>query len=109
LGSFFADQQSHGDRSGPGWYGRIGGACPVQGIGEVDGVPWYFRARGERWSLEFGVGELPDGELVGEAIFERGGYVGPWPDAGWIGVRHAWSLIARSIAEFRVWRAGEAK
>lgn len=35
----------------------IGGNCPVQGQGTIDGVPFYFRARGEHWS--FSVGQDP--------------------------------------------------
>lgn len=29
----------------------LGGNCPVQGEGTIDGVPFYFRARGEHWTL----------------------------------------------------------
>lgn len=35
----------------------IGGHCPVEGEGTMDGIPFYFRARGNRW--EMAVGELP--------------------------------------------------
>jgi hypothetical protein len=34
------------------------GRCPVQGEGEIEGLPWYFRARWQRWSLEV---ETPNG------------------------------------------------
>ena len=42
----------------------IEGNCPVQGYGSVDGMCFYFRARGAGWSFEvheriFGQGELP--------------------------------------------------
>jgi hypothetical protein len=37
----------------------IGGNCPVQAEGTILGEPFYFRARGERWSL--GIGEDPVG------------------------------------------------
>lgn len=33
------------DKSGEGWEGHVGGFCPVQGEGTVDGLNWYFRAR----------------------------------------------------------------
>ncbi|WP_255425037.1 MULTISPECIES: hypothetical protein [Corallococcus] len=29
---------------GNGWSGDFGGSCPVQGHGEADGRPFYFRA-----------------------------------------------------------------
>src|SRR5262245_25047865 len=60
---FWAEQREHGARSGLDWYGSLHGACPVQGFGECDDVPWYFRARGARWEIQFGVGEGSDGEL----------------------------------------------
>ena len=28
----------------------IDGCCPVQGEGTIVGHPWYFRARGRRWT-----------------------------------------------------------
>lgn len=102
---FFEEQRLFGSPSGQGWHCRLGGACPVQGDGECDGVPFYFRARGERWSIEFGLGDGPDGELVGETVFECNGTFGPWPKAGWMSAKHATSLIKASIAKFRIWRA----
>lgn len=30
----------------------IGGNCPVQAEGIIDGYPFYFRARGNTWRLE---------------------------------------------------------
>ena len=38
---------------------QIYGPCPVQAVGTIDGMPFYFRARGEQWS--FGVGPRPIG------------------------------------------------
>jgi len=32
---------------------RLSGDAPLQAFGYLDGKPWYFRARGERW--EFGL------------------------------------------------------
>lgn len=32
----------------------FGGFCPVQGSGKIDDQSWYFRARGEHWSLTIG-------------------------------------------------------
>lgn len=30
----------------------LGGACPLQGRGTVDGLLWYYRSRHNAWSLE---------------------------------------------------------
>lgn len=32
----------------------LGGKCPVQAEGTINGKPFYFRARGEEWSLSIG-------------------------------------------------------
>lgn len=37
----------------------IGGLCPVQAEGTIDGKPFYFRARGQRWTIGI------EGEPVG--------------------------------------------
>lgn len=34
----------------------IGGNCPVQAEGTINGVPFYFRARGTKWELHVGPG-----------------------------------------------------
>ena len=36
----------------PGIKGFFAGETPVQGEGLVDGIEWYFRARGTTWSVE---------------------------------------------------------
>lgn len=33
---------------------KLGGSCPVQAEGTIDGKPFYFRARGSRWSMSIG-------------------------------------------------------
>ena len=43
---------------------QISGNCPVQGDGTIDGVPWYFRARFEHWSMS--IGPDPVGISCGE-------------------------------------------
>ncbi len=37
--------------------------CPVQCQGTIDGLPFYFRARGEHWTLD--IAATPDGDAVG--------------------------------------------
>jgi hypothetical protein len=39
---------------------NLGGMCPVQGEGTIDGFPFYFRARGQRYT--FSVASTPDGD-----------------------------------------------
>ncbi len=92
-------------RQGDGWSGEIGGNCPVQGDGLVDGKPWYFRARGTAWSFEVADDPLcPDANWV-SAFGEPGiefeqDYDGG--DAGWMEDAVAWGLIEAAIARFRV-------
>jgi len=33
----------------------LGGQCPVEAGGEINGTPFYFRARGARWSMSIGL------------------------------------------------------
>lgn len=42
----------------------FGGNCPVQGEGTINGVPFYFRARGQRWAMS--IGEDPIGISCGQ-------------------------------------------
>lgn len=99
------------DREGDGWHGVIGGACPLQGDGVVDGLPWYFRARGGSW--EFAVAATPDGDPVAACFsdaptgsFRADGEAegdGPYA-ASWMPHSEAWRHIEASIAEFRASR-----
>lgn len=92
------------ERSGDGWKGTIGGFCPVQGHGDVDGLNWYFRARGESWSFEvwrepfgeYGALPEPDALWMAEAEYGEGDY-----DASWMPYSHAWQFIEASIATGR--------
>ncbi len=36
---------------------ELAGSCPVQGQGQIDGLYWYFRARGAEWRLQVGGNE----------------------------------------------------
>lgn len=99
------------DRDGDGWSGTIGGACPLQGDGVVDGLPWYFRARGEAWS--FSVAATPDGDAVAAGFSDApdGSFYTNGPSdnatpyaAGWMPHSEAWRHIEESIAEFRAMR-----
>ena len=71
----------------------LGGNCPVQAEGTVDGKPFYFRARGEYWSMGIGGEEVvlsPDwyyGEDYGDAPYK----------AGWMPQYEALGFIAKAI------------
>lgn len=90
------------DRSGEGWAGIIGGFCPVQGHGHVDGRFWYFRARYDEWRFEV-YSEPCDADLPGDdkLVWSREDeYLGP-TSAGWMRFSEAWRFIEQSIDAFR--------
>ena len=73
----------------------IGGNCPVQAEGMVNGVPFYFRARGDSWT--FSVGADPVGVSCGlsEGFHHEEEYGdGPY-DAGWMPVDEAEAFIRK--------------
>lgn len=71
----------------------IGGNCPVQAEGLIDGKPFYFRARGDDWSMSIG-GE--DVILNPEWYYEE--EYGDWPEAGWMPEGEARAFIAKAAA-----------
>ena len=56
----------------------IAGNCPVQSEGKVDGKDFYFRARGEQWSMSIGGDDVigsPEWyyeEQYGDTTYEAG-------------------------------------
>jgi hypothetical protein len=48
------------------------GYCPVQALGRVDGLPWYFRARGGYWV--FSVAQTPESDPVAVSLSHEPGY-----------------------------------
>lgn len=88
------------EKSGNGWWGVLGGFCPVQGQGSVDGRYWYFRARHEHWSFEVYT-ESCEYDLPSEdkrVWWAQAEYDG---DASWMPFSDAWSLIESCIATGR--------
>ncbi|MCE6959618.1 hypothetical protein LAZ40_11220 [Cereibacter sphaeroides] len=75
------------------------GECPVQGEGLVDGVEFYFRARGARWSLSIG-----GTDLVGNPdwYYEEPYGTGPY-DAGVMSPEEAVAFLKKAVG---LWRAG---
>jgi hypothetical protein len=65
----------------------IGGNCPVQAEGTIDGALFYFRARGSSWSIEIG-DTLP-------FHWEYREDYGTWPDAGYMEEDEARAFITK--------------
>lgn len=93
----------------------IGGMCPMQASGLVDGQFWYFRARGSRWSFEVwppgsvedGPGDLPlnDPEwCVGRQWKAcRTGEADPEFGAGYMPQEDAEAYIQECAVAWRAW------
>jgi len=81
----------------------LGGNCPVQAEGTVDGQPFYFRSRGDSW--QFHVGPEEDWFTGKEWWVDH--EFGEWPSAGWITDEEAKALIAQGVAEYRKHLQGE--
>lgn len=78
---------------------QIGGNCPVQAEGAIDGEPFYFRARGEHWSFSVGA------EPVGQPHWSwRQRYPGDRYAAGWMSEEEARAFIAQAAAQYRAFR-----
>jgi hypothetical protein len=78
----------------------LGGNCPVQAEGEINGKPFYFRARGESWSLSIG------GEPVGNPEWAHFEWFGEWPDAGWMTEEQAEAFLRRAAARYAEGKPG---
>lgn len=76
---------------------RIGGNCPVEIEGAIDGQEFYFRARGMRWSLSVG-----GRDVVGAPDWY---YEEPYGDqefaAGWMSEEEARAFLDKAA---RLWR-----
>ena len=72
----------------------IGGNCPVQAKGAVNGRAFYFRARGEHWSME--IGDDPPNFNVENWYYDEE-YPGSKYDAGWMEEEEALALIKKAI------------
>jgi hypothetical protein len=85
------------------WDGNVFGNVPVQGKGQVNGLPWYFRARYECWT--FSIAATPDGDPV-KTLFGGPGWnveepFGAEPfEAGWMSEETAWGFIEASLTRF---------
>ena len=84
----------------------LAGFCPVQAEGTIDGEPFYFRARGDRWSLRIG-----GDDVVGDPDWRHDECYGEGPfDAGWMDTEEAEVFIregARLYHEAAQWTGTE--
>jgi len=90
---------------GEGYSLAVGGNCPVQAEGLVDGMPAYFRARHSSWRLS--IAGTPDGDPVlisnndGTAWTHGEQWPGGEHDAGWMNFGQASACIAKAVALYR--------
>ena len=82
---------------------QIGGNCPVQAEGTIDGAVFYFRSRGESWSLQ--VATDATGPWGDTAWAYTEDYPGEKYDAGWITEDQARAFINKGAAIYRDVRA----
>lgn len=78
----------------------LGGSCPVQGEGTVDGREWYFRARGQEWSFEV-YSSAEESEGNAPPLWWTWEDWGTWPDAGYMPDDEARRKIDVSVERFR--------
>ena len=77
----------------------FGGACPVQGDGEVDGRIVYYRSRGEGW--QFHVAPVGSDDVFAADAWEYGERPYFFPDGGWVPASISQSCIRKAIAKWR--------
>jgi len=75
---------------------EIGGMCPVQGEGTVDGKEFYFRSRGSSWSMSIG-----GSNVVAKPEWHYSEEYGAWPDAGYISEDEARSFVLKAVGLYR--------
>jgi hypothetical protein len=75
----------------------LGGNCPVQAEGNVDGKPFYFRARGNHWTM--GIGSDP----VGSPEWDYEEQYGDEPfAAGWMTEEEARAFIDKAVTLYEL-------
>lgn len=114
IGPHLEKERSEWERRGPaatgafeatgGTLDSLGGNCPVQAEGSVDGKRFYFRARGGEWRFHV----ADDDDLIFDNplfYIERDYGEGPYA-AGWMPRHEALGFIVQSIAEYRAAQGG---
>lgn len=74
----------------------LGGNCPVQAEGTLDGKEFYFRARGERWSFAVGGDVIMSPEWYHEEPYGDEPFA-----AGWMTEEEARGFIDKAVALYR--------
>lgn len=78
----------------------IGGNCPVQAEGTIAGKEFYFRARGNRWSMSIDSDLGPNDRFFNPEWYYQEPYGdGPF-DAGWMTEDEARSFIAQAAERY---------
>ena len=72
-----------------------GGNCPVQVEGTIDNVPFYFRARGEHWSMGIGSDPICTPDFYKYEKYGAGSF-----EAGWMEESVALEFVAQCIDEY---------
>lgn len=74
----------------------LGGFCPVQAEGTIEGEEFYFRARGERWSIGIG------GDVVAKPDWYHEQPYGDEPfAAGYMDLDEARAFIEEAAERYR--------
>ncbi|OWO89704.1 hypothetical protein B5E41_30150 [Rhizobium esperanzae] len=79
----------------------LGGSVPVQGEGTIDGLPFYFRARGGQWSLEIGRDANLPWDDIQVPVWWHVEEWGTWPEAGYMPEDVALAMIDKAVALYR--------
>ena len=83
----------------------IYGQCPVQADGMIDGLPFYFRARGDKWSFSVapaGVDPVVHADWVHYADYDEKGPLA----AGWMSHDEARDFIQEAAVLYRSQKIG---
>lgn len=94
---------------------EIGGMCPMQAEGTIDGAPFYFRVRWGKWEIGIdpdgdpvdvtishgGPGRMMAGGMLGKEGFYRCGIVGDGEYTGYVENDEALRLIMQAATEYR--------
>lgn len=73
----------------------LGGHCPVQAEGTINGKPFYFRSRGDSWSMSIGGSDI----IINPEWYYEEDY-GTWPEAGYITDEEAKTFIGLAADKY---------
>ena len=73
----------------------IGGICPVQAEGMIGNVKWYFRARGQSWSMRVGGDPICRPDVCFDGDYGDNPYA-----AGWMPQYVALEIIADCLRRY---------